>query len=92
MSFLRLAICSFGTVSFLFTRVCIIPCHRPLQALTHCHDCSGYYADSILKFRLTFPENYPESPPAVDFVTDVFHPLISQAGGFNLAARFRPWR
>ncbi|KAF8165365.1 ubiquitin-conjugating enzyme/RWD-like protein [Crassisporium funariophilum] len=52
----------------------------------------GYYADSILKFRLTFPETYPESPPAVDFVTDIFHPLISQNGSFNLSPRFRPWR
>jgi len=52
----------------------------------------GYYADSILKFRLIFPGNYPESPPAVNFVTDLFHPLISQTGAFNLAARFRPWR
>jgi len=52
----------------------------------------GYYADSILKFRLTFPGNYPESPPAVDFATDVFHPLISQTGNFNLSPRFRPWR
>ncbi|KDR83764.1 hypothetical protein GALMADRAFT_236124 [Galerina marginata CBS 339.88] len=52
----------------------------------------GYYADSILKFRLTFPDNYPESPPAVDFVTDVFHPLVSQTGSFNLNPRFRPWR
>lgn len=52
----------------------------------------GYYADSVLKFRLTFPGNYPESPPSVDFVTDVFHPLISASGSFNLAARFKPWR
>ncbi|PPQ73547.1 hypothetical protein CVT26_010357 [Gymnopilus dilepis] len=52
----------------------------------------GYYADSILKFRITFPNNYPESAPAVDFVTDVFHPLISQTGSFNLSPRFRPWR
>ncbi|CAL1700996.1 unnamed protein product [Somion occarium] len=53
----------------------------------------GYYADSILKFRLIFPPNYPERPPAVQFVTDVFHPLISQQdGSFNLAPRFRPWR
>ncbi|KAJ7129710.1 ubiquitin-conjugating enzyme/RWD-like protein [Mycena epipterygia] len=53
----------------------------------------GYYADAILKFRLTFPNNYPESPPTVQFVTDVvFHPLISHAGIFNLAPRFRPWR
>jgi len=53
----------------------------------------GYYTDSILKFRLTFPANYPEKPPVVQFLTDVFHPLISQQTGvFNLAPRFRPWR
>ncbi|KAJ7667984.1 UBC-like protein [Mycena polygramma] len=52
----------------------------------------GYYADAILKFRLTFAPNYPESPPAVQFITDVFHPLISHSGTFNLAPRFRPWR
>ncbi|KAI0723153.1 UBC-like protein [Earliella scabrosa] len=53
----------------------------------------GYYTDSILKFRLTFPSNYPERPPVVQFLTDVFHPLISQQDGtFNLAPRFRPWR
>ncbi|KAI0698527.1 UBC-like protein [Cerioporus squamosus] len=53
----------------------------------------GYYTDSILKFRLIFPSHYPERPPAVQFLTDVFHPLISQQdGSFNLAPRFRPWR
>jgi len=53
----------------------------------------GYYTDSILKFRLTFPHNYPDRPPTVHFVTDVFHPLISQLDGtFNLAPKFNPWR
>ncbi|KAJ7179212.1 ubiquitin-conjugating enzyme/RWD-like protein [Mycena filopes] len=54
----------------------------------------GYYADAILKFRLTFPNNYPESPPVVQFVAEdvVFHPLVSHSGIFNLAPRFRPWR
>jgi len=53
----------------------------------------GYYIDAILKFRLTFPPNYPERPPKVTFMTDVFHPLISQKDGkFNLSPRFRPWR
>ncbi|CDO71347.1 hypothetical protein BN946_scf184908.g105 [Trametes cinnabarina] len=53
----------------------------------------GYYTDSILKFRMTFPPDYPEHPPVVQFLTDVFHPLISQQDGtFNLAPRFRPWR
>ncbi|KAI0053617.1 UBC-like protein [Auriscalpium vulgare] len=53
----------------------------------------GYYADSILKFRLTFPSDYPERAPVVQFMTDIFHPLISQQDGtFNIAPRFRPWR
>jgi len=53
----------------------------------------GYYTDCILKFRMTFPANYPEGPPMVQFLTDVFHPLISQNDGvFNIAPRFRPWR
>ena len=54
---------------------------------------AGYYTDSILKFRLVFPHTYPERPPTVQFLTDVFHPLISQQDGtFNLAPRFRQWR
>ncbi|TFY75904.1 hypothetical protein EWM64_g8107 [Hericium alpestre] len=53
----------------------------------------GYYTDAILKFRLAFPPNYPERPPAVQFLTDVFHPLVAQQDGtFNLASKFRPWR
>jgi len=57
------------------------------------HPNAGYYTDSILKFRLTFPADYPEKPPVVQFLTDVFHPLISQQTGvFNLAPRFRSWR
>jgi len=61
------------------------------DAVFFCH--KGYYADSILKFRLTFPADYPNKPPVVQFLTDVFHPLISQQTGvFNLAPRFRQWR
>lgn len=54
---------------------------------------SGYYTDCILKYRIVFPSTYPNRPPTVQFLTDVFHPLISQNdGSFNLAPRFRPWR
>ncbi|PSR90678.1 hypothetical protein PHLCEN_2v4827 [Hermanssonia centrifuga] len=64
------------------------PFDTPDTVLLEC-----YYTDSILKFRLTFPPNYPERPPVVQFLTDVFHPLISQQDGtFNLAPRFRPWK
>ncbi|KAJ6613480.1 ubiquitin-conjugating enzyme/RWD-like protein [Mycena sp. CBHHK59/15] len=74
---------------FLFTKV-INAERETFGVLTN---VQGYYADAILKFRLTFPNNYPESPPVVQFVTDVvFHPLISRNGIFNLAPRFRPWR
>ncbi|KAJ4489918.1 UBC-like protein [Lentinula aciculospora] len=52
----------------------------------------GYYADSILKFKLTFPHNYPERPPAVQFINDVFHPLISSNGTFSLTAQIKAWR
>lgn len=53
----------------------------------------GYYTDSILKLRLTFPPEYPERAPTVHFITDIFHPLVSQQdGAFNLGAKFRPWR
>lgn len=53
----------------------------------------GYYADAVLKFRILFPNNYPERPPVVEFSSQVFHPLVSEATGqFNLAPRFRPWR
>lgn len=55
-----------------------------------CHQ--GYYADAVLKFRLNFPADYPEHPPSVQFITEVFHPLIAADGTFNLSPRFRPWR
>ncbi|KAI0693114.1 ubiquitin-conjugating enzyme/RWD-like protein [Cytidiella melzeri] len=44
----------------------------------------GYYTDSTFKFRITFPTKYPDRPPVVQLLTDVFHPLISQQDGtFN---------
>ncbi|KAL4075881.1 ubiquitin-conjugating enzyme/RWD-like protein [Scleroderma citrinum] len=53
----------------------------------------GYYAGSVLKFTITFPENYPDKQPTVRVLTDIFHPLVeSQNGMLNLMARFRPWR
>ncbi|TFK28760.1 UBC-like protein [Coprinopsis marcescibilis] len=52
----------------------------------------GLYANAVLKFRITFPDNFPDRAPTVQFITDVFHPLISQEGAYNLGHRFRPWR
>ncbi|KAG2369822.1 UBC-like protein [Suillus spraguei] len=53
----------------------------------------GYYQDSVLKFTVTFPNDYPERPPTVRFLTDIFHPLVDpRTGAYSLAPRFRPWR
>lgn len=51
-----------------------------------------FYAGAILHFHINFPSDYPEHVPSVQFVTDVFHPLIASDGTMNLASRFRPWR
>lgn len=51
----------------------------------------GYYSDAILKFRLTFPSKYPERPPKVQFITEVFHPLVAPDGSFNFAPQIRTW-
>jgi hypothetical protein len=76
-------------VLFVHQGVCLAVFPRHFVSLR----LQGYYADSILKFRLNFPANYPDRPPVVQCLTDVFHPLISQKNGFfNLAPRFRPWR
>ncbi|KAI6119364.1 UBC-like protein [Pisolithus croceorrhizus] len=49
----------------------------------------GYYAGSVLKFAVTFPDKYPDMPPTVRFLTDVFHPLVeTRTGLLNLMARF----
>jgi len=53
----------------------------------------GYYADAVLKFHIIFPDDYPNRIPTVKFLTDVFHPLVSQDDGtLNMSARFSPWR
>lgn len=37
----------------------------------------GPYAPAILRFQISFPPGYPESPPNVTFTTDIFHPLVT---------------
>ena len=37
---------------------------------------NGVYAPAILRFRITFPNAYPVSPPVIVFETDIFHPLL----------------
>ena len=90
MSSRRRRVCSSGTLYSLFIKVRFYA--ELLSVAFSSSVMIGYYADAILKFNLTFPPNYPERPPTVQFVTDIFHPLISQDGTFGLSPRFRPWR
>lgn len=52
----------------------------------------GYYTGSIFKFILQIPEEYPQLPPSVRFLNDMFHPLISRGGVFSLHHRFGTWK
>ncbi|KZT38323.1 UBC-like protein [Sistotremastrum suecicum HHB10207 ss-3] len=52
----------------------------------------GFYANSVLKFKLVFPPNYPDAPPALQFITQVFHPLVREDGLINMEGGFSPWR
>lgn len=49
----------------------------PSISLETLADIVGPYAPAILRFLVSFPWRYPESPPLVTFVTDVFHPLVT---------------
>ncbi|RUS22627.1 hypothetical protein BC937DRAFT_88233 [Endogone sp. FLAS-F59071] len=52
----------------------------------------GYYRNGVFKFRISIPPEYPERAPTVDFLTDMFHPLVDQKGGFNMGQQFPAWR
>ncbi|KAH7344770.1 ubiquitin-conjugating enzyme/RWD-like protein [Rhizoctonia solani] len=52
----------------------------------------GYYRSAIFRFKITFPSDYPARVPVVQFVTDVYHPLVSTKDGvFSLAPRITSW-
>lgn len=38
---------------------------------------SGPYAPAVLRFQISFPDNYPHSPPLITFSNDIFHPLLT---------------
>lgn len=79
----------------LFVHKGVVSIHHPNARTCALMDVprTGYYAGSVLKFTMTFPDNYPEKQPTVQFLTDTFHPLVEgQTGMLNLMAQFRPWR
>ncbi|KAI8996927.1 ubiquitin-conjugating enzyme/RWD-like protein [Pilobolus umbonatus] len=52
----------------------------------------GYYKSGAFKFRLTIPDSYPQQPPSVTFLTDMFHPLVNEAGNLSISQQFPIWR
>ena len=36
----------------------------------------GPYSPAVLRFEITFPSRYPETPPLIRFISDIFHPLV----------------
>ncbi|XP_027716128.1 ubiquitin/ISG15-conjugating enzyme E2 L6 isoform X2 [Vombatus ursinus] len=43
------------------------------------------------KFRITFPHNYPFSPPQLNFITKIYHPNVSENGEVCLPILNRNW-
>ncbi|MCJ1435355.1 hypothetical protein MMC27_004727 [Xylographa pallens] len=38
---------------------------------------NGPYVPAILRFEVTFPDEYPRFPPLIVFNSDIFHPLVT---------------
>ena len=53
---------------------------------------SGPYAGAVLRFIITFPEEYPQVVPSVRFMSDVYHPLVNSNGHFIMQQFFPVWR
>ncbi|CAO3657924.1 unnamed protein product [Rhizopus stolonifer] len=52
----------------------------------------GHYHSGVFKFRLAIPESYPEYPPSVTFMSDMFHPLVDGGGNLSITQQFPTWR
>ena len=49
-------------------------------------DFPGPYAPAILRFQVTFPDNYPDRPPLFVFKSDIFHPLVTPLTTYTAGA------
>lgn len=48
--------------------------------------CIGPYAPHVLRFHVSFPSGYPNLPPLITFITDIFHPLVTPVTTYTYGA------
>lgn len=46
------------------------------MALAASDIAAGPYLPAVLRFNISFPSRYPDLPPLVTFVSEIFHPLL----------------
>jgi hypothetical protein len=49
----------------------------------------GPYTNAILRFQIAFPDDYPDRPPVITFLQDVFHPLVTPLTTYTHSTRER---
>ncbi|KAI5169664.1 ubiquitin-conjugating enzyme E2 D [Pancytospora epiphaga] len=52
---------------------------------------TSVYHNSILELSIIFPPTYPYVPPAITFVTPVFHPNINTNGSICISTLAKDW-
>ena len=65
---------------------------QPAAQETPVGGSSSPYAGGIFRFKLMFPDEYPDLPPTVRFSTDMFHPLVNSNGSFLMIHKFPVWQ
>ncbi|KAF9159206.1 hypothetical protein BGX21_007417 [Mortierella sp. AD011] len=67
-------------------------CPSGLYVMPAADNMNRYYRDAVFKFQLLIPPDYPDRRPTVQFLSDMFHPLIDNHGQMALQYQFPQWR
>ncbi|KAJ3440689.1 protein crossbronx-related [Anaeramoeba flamelloides] len=51
----------------------------------------GIYKGGIFKFKILFPQEFPNTCPIVIFQSQIFHPQIDKSGMLNTTPEFETW-
>jgi hypothetical protein len=66
-----------------------IPSNPVLFSRSHLSSSPGPYANAVLRFQIAFLDDYPDRPPVVTFLQDVFHPLVTPLTTYTYSTRER---